>query len=168
MKKIEEFERVRDWAERRGIYEKGDVKTQFVKLSEEFGEVAKAIIQKDDKELKDGIGDMVVVLTNLAHLAGTTIEECIDLAWDEIKNRRGAMVNGSFVKEEQTVEAGDVVYKCIGLKEERVHFWASSFKIGKQYKLIKDKSSITDTLFLINDDGKPMFVDEDQFELLPF
>ena len=99
MNTIKEFERIREWATNRCLYEKGDVKTQFVKLSEEFGEVAKAIIQNDNAELKDGIGDMVVVLTNLAHIAGASIEECMELAWNEIKNRKGSMQNGSFVKE---------------------------------------------------------------------
>ena len=99
MNTIKEFERIREWATNRGLYAKGDVKTQFVKLSEEFGEVAKAIIQNDNAELKDGIGDMVVVLTNLAHIAGTSIEECMELAWNEIKNRKGSIQNGSFVKE---------------------------------------------------------------------
>ena len=43
---------------------------------------------------------MVVVLTNLAHLSGLTIEECIESAYDVISKRKGAMVNGSFVKNE--------------------------------------------------------------------
>ena len=47
----------------------------------------------------DGIGDCVVVLTNLAELAGTSIEDCIDLAYEEIKNRTGKMSNGTFKKD---------------------------------------------------------------------
>ena len=46
----------------------------------------------------DGIGDMVVVLTNLAELCGTTIEECTERAYAEIVNRKGKMINGTFVK----------------------------------------------------------------------
>ena len=94
------FDSIRMWAKQRGIFDKGDVKTQYVKLMEEAGEVAKALLTNDKVEIKDGIGDMVVVLTNLAHLAGFTIEECIDEAYDVINKRQGNMINGSFVKNE--------------------------------------------------------------------
>jgi len=94
------FPAIRSWAHERGLYDKGDVKTQYVKLQEEAGEVARAIIKNDIPELKDGIGDMVVVLTNLAHLAGLEIEDCIQSAYDVISKRKGSMINGSFVKNE--------------------------------------------------------------------
>ena len=94
------FPAIRSWAHERGLYDKGDVKTQYVKLQEEAGEVARAIIKNDIVELKDGIGDMVVVLTNLAHLAGLEIEDCIQSAYDVISKRKGSMINGSFVKNE--------------------------------------------------------------------
>ena len=92
------FQLIRDWAGERGLYTKGDTKTQFCKLMEEGGELGRAILKNDQEEFVDAIGDMVVVLTNLAHLGGTTIEECIDSAYNEIKNRKGKMVNGTFVK----------------------------------------------------------------------
>lgn len=92
------FNKIRDWAEARGIYEKGNVKTQYVKLQEEAGELAKAILNNDKPEIIDGIGDIVVVLTNLAHLSGTNIEACIESAYNEISNRKGKMINGTFVK----------------------------------------------------------------------
>ncbi|MCP4322312.1 MAG: hypothetical protein GY787_10775 [Alteromonadales bacterium] len=66
---------------------------------EEAGELGRAILKNDDEEFVDAIGDMVVVLTNLAHLGGTTIEECIDSAYNEIKDRKGGMKNGTFVKD---------------------------------------------------------------------
>ena len=94
------FPKIREWAKERGIFDKGDVKTQYVKLLEEAGEVAKALLADDKAEIKDGIGDMVVVLTNLAHLSGFTIEECIDEAYDVISKRQGSMINGTFVKNE--------------------------------------------------------------------
>ena len=94
------FPKIREWAKERGIFDKGDVKTQYVKLMEEAGEVAKALLTNDKAEIKDGIGDMVVVLTNLAHLSGFTIEECIDEAYDVISKRQGDMINGTFVKNE--------------------------------------------------------------------
>jgi len=92
------FDLIRDWAEDKGIYDKGDQKTQYVKLMEEAGEVGRAILKDDTLEIQDGIGDMVVVLTNLAELSGLTIEECIDSAYDTIANRKGKMINGTFVK----------------------------------------------------------------------
>ena len=92
------FQDIRDWAEERGLYDKGDTKTQFCKLMEEAGELGRAVLKDNQTEFVDAIGDMVVVLTNMAMLGGTSIETCIDAAYDEIKNRKGKMVNGTFVK----------------------------------------------------------------------
>jgi NTP pyrophosphatase (non-canonical NTP hydrolase) len=92
------FDLIRRWATERGLYDGGDTKTQFCKLMEEGGELGRAILKKDQHEFVDAIGDMVVVLTNLAHLGGTTIEQCIDAAYAEIKTRKGKMLNGTFVK----------------------------------------------------------------------
>jgi len=93
------FDLIRTWATERGIYDKGNSHTQYVKLMEEAGELAKALLNNDRYEVKDAIGDMVVVLTNLAALEGMTIENCIDSAYNEIANRKGKMINGTFVKE---------------------------------------------------------------------
>ena len=93
------FDKIRDWAEDKGIYESGDPKTQYIKLMEEAGEVGRAILKEDLPEVKDGIGDMVVVLTNLAELCGLTIEECVESAYDVISKRTGKMKNGTFVKD---------------------------------------------------------------------
>jgi NTP pyrophosphatase (non-canonical NTP hydrolase) len=87
------------WAKDRGLYDKGNSHTQYVKLMEEAGELAQAILKQDKPEIQDAIGDMVVVLTNLAELEGFTIEDCIDSAYTEISMRRGKMLNGTFVKE---------------------------------------------------------------------
>ena len=66
---------------------------------EEAGELAKALLNKDEPEIVDAIGDMVVVLTNLAHQEGFAIESCIDSAYDVINKRTGKMINGTFVKD---------------------------------------------------------------------
>ncbi len=92
------FDLIRQWAQERGIYDKGNSHTQYVKLMEEAGELAQALLNKDSYEIKDAIGDMVVVLTNLAVLEGMQIENCIDSAYNEIANRTGTMLNGTFVK----------------------------------------------------------------------
>ena len=97
----ERFQKIRDWAGERGLYTKGDTKTQFCKLMEEAGELGRAVLKDDNEEFVDAIGDMVVVLTNMAHLGGTTIEKCIDTAYEVISKRTGKMVNGTFVKDEK-------------------------------------------------------------------
>ena len=92
------FDNIREWAKERGIFDKGDSKTQYIKLQEEAGELAKALLKNDRPEIIDAIGDIAVVLTNLAHLEGLKIEDCIQTAYDVISKRQGKMVNGTFVK----------------------------------------------------------------------
>ena len=93
------YDLIRVWAKEKGIYDKGDSKTQYVKLMEEAGELAKALLKDDKPEIIDAIGDMVVVLTNLAKLENLLIEDCVVSAYDVIKNRKGKMIGGTFVKE---------------------------------------------------------------------
>ena len=93
------FELIRMWADKRGLYDKGDPKTQALKLVEEVGETCRAILKGNDMEAIDGIGDCVVVLTNLAELLGESIEGCIEQAYFEIKDRTGKMENGTFKKD---------------------------------------------------------------------
>ena len=97
--KKSQFDLIRQWARSRGLYDKGDSKTQTLKLMEEAGEICRAILKKDTPEIIDGIGDCVVVLTNLAELVGEPIENCIEKAYNEIKNRTGKMDNGTFKKD---------------------------------------------------------------------
>ena len=103
------FAKIRQWADVKGIYESGDSKTQYVKLMEEAGELAQAILKNDEPEVIDAIGDMVVVLTNLAKLRGHNIEDCIDSAYNVIAKRTGKMVGGTFVKDTYTslIEVND-------------------------------------------------------------
>ena len=99
MKLNNEFEAIRVWARTRGLYERGDKKTQYIKLIEEVGELAQAILKEDQDNIQDAIGDIVVVLTNLSELSDTKIETCINDAYQVIANRKGKMMNGTFVKE---------------------------------------------------------------------
>ena len=99
-KPLKMFQQIRDWAQERGLYDSGNTVTQYVKLQEECGELAKALLKDDQPEVIDAIGDIVVVLTNLAHQRGTHIETCISSAYNEIKGRTGQMINGTFVKDE--------------------------------------------------------------------
>jgi len=100
------FDCIREWADERGLYDKGDPKTQYIKLMEETGEIGRAILKEDTDEIIDGIGDAVVVLTNLAELIGVPIEECIQSAYDVISKRTGKMVNGTFVKDQPMTSYG--------------------------------------------------------------
>ena len=93
------FDLIREWAQSRGIYDGGDPKTQALKLVEEVGETCRAILKEERNEVIDGIGDCVVVLTNLAELCGTSIETCTEYAYNEIKDRTGKMVNGTYKKD---------------------------------------------------------------------
>ena len=93
------FDKIRLWANERGLYDGGDPKTQALKLVEEVGETCRAILKENLPETIDGIGDCVVVLTNLAELTGYSIEKCIDRAYEEIKDRTGKMSNGTFKKD---------------------------------------------------------------------
>jgi len=105
MKLKNELQPIRDWAENKGIYKKGDVKTQTIKLFEEAGELSKSILKKDYDEFVDAIGDCVVVLVSIAELGNKffdkkdiTIEHCINSAYEVIAKRKGKMQNGTFVK----------------------------------------------------------------------
>ena len=93
------FDLIREWARERGLYDKGDLKTQTLKLMEEAGEICRAVLKDDREQIIDGIGDCVVVLTNLAELVDYPIEKCIDAAYNEIKDRTGKMNNGTFKKD---------------------------------------------------------------------
>jgi len=93
------YDLIRQWAIERDIYVNGDAKTQFIKLIEETGELSKAILKDDKNEFIDAIGDCVVVLTNLAAMKGLNIEDCVVSAYTEIKDRKGSMKNGTFVKQ---------------------------------------------------------------------
>jgi len=94
-----QFDLIRAWAKERGLYKHGDPKTQSLKLVEEVGEICRATLKEDHDEVIDGIGDCVVVLTNLAELHGVSIEECIASAYGVISKRTGKMVNGTFKKD---------------------------------------------------------------------
>ena len=102
------YDLIRAWATEKGIYKTGDSRTQYVKLMEEAGELAQALLKNDETEVIDAIGDMVVVLTNLAKLRGHNIEDCITSAYSVIKDRQGKMVNGTFVKNGTVTETTNI------------------------------------------------------------
>lgn len=94
------IDKVKQWAAERNIIVGSDSKTQVLKLMSEVGELADNINKKADREqIKDDIGDCLVVLTIIATQQGLSLKECIDHAYDEIKHRRGIMLEGVFIKE---------------------------------------------------------------------
>src|SRR5699024_1238484 len=89
---------IREWAVDRNLHT-ADHRGQALKLGEEFGELFEGLAKDNEDLTKDAIGDMYVVMTILSQQLGFTVEECIDIAYDEIKDRKGRMVDGVFVKE---------------------------------------------------------------------
>ncbi len=94
------FDKIRDWAHKRDLINKGDAKTQLIKLYEEVGELSEAVLKNNKTDIVDAVGDIIVVLTNFAELNGVSIEDCIQSAYNEISSRTGKMINGTFVKDE--------------------------------------------------------------------
>lgn len=86
------------WIKDRNIHT-GEPAGQMLKLAEEMGELAGAIARNNLDEVEDGIGDMGVVLRSLCAIYEITFEGCLELAYNEIKDRKGKMINGVFVKE---------------------------------------------------------------------
>lgn len=92
-------DKIVNWANDRNLIQGSTVEKQFIKLSEEFGELAEAIAKGRPSQALDSIGDMGVVLNIMAAQYGSSFEDCLDIAYDEIKDRKGRMVNGVFIKE---------------------------------------------------------------------
>lgn len=88
---------ISEWHHARNLIDGATDQSQYVKLIEEAGELAANISR--GRDISDDIGDMVVVLINIIERNGLTLEHCLQVAYDDIKDRKGRMVNGSFIKE---------------------------------------------------------------------
>lgn len=99
--KYEELEQaVIGWAKDRKIIQNGTSNSQLLKAIAEMGELADAFNKGDRDGIKDGIGDVLVCLINFAEIEGLSIVDCLGLAYNEIKDRKGTLMpNGVFVKE---------------------------------------------------------------------
>jgi NTP pyrophosphatase (non-canonical NTP hydrolase) len=93
------FLAVEDWARDRNLLEPEYKSRQALKVMEEVGETMAALARGDKEKLADGIGDSIVTLIILASQAGLSPHDCLQLAYNEIKDRKGRMVDGVFVKE---------------------------------------------------------------------
>lgn len=89
---------IKVWAENRNLHT-ADPNKQVLKLGEEFGELCQGMVKGNAPQVIDSIGDMYVVLTILSMQLNVDIKDCVDFAYSEIKNRKGKMLNGVFVKE---------------------------------------------------------------------
>lgn len=88
---------VKIWHYARNLIKGANDKDQFLKLIQECGELSDNICK--GKDVRDDIGDILVVLINIAERNNTTLKECLTVAYDDIKDRRGKMVDGIFIKE---------------------------------------------------------------------
>lgn len=91
-----------EWAEHRGILHKENASKQMLKVLEEVGETAGALLKENEAGIKDGIGDSFVTLIILSKQLGLEPAECLEAAYNEIKDRTGKLVDGVFVKDEST------------------------------------------------------------------
>lgn len=87
------------WAIERGLISKENEKSQLLKTLEELGEVSRAVLKDDQDAFIDGVGDVLVTLIILCQCRNLNLNNCLEAAWKEIKDRKGATVNGTFIKE---------------------------------------------------------------------
>lgn len=105
---LENVNRIKQWHHDRNLIDGSDDKTQFAKLIQEAGELSDNICK--GKDIADDIGDMIVVLINIAERNNLSIDECVEQAWEDIKDRKGMMRDGVFIKED------DLIKESLGLK----------------------------------------------------
>ncbi len=118
---IETVRLVEKWAEEKGIARPVNIPVQYVKCVEELTELGAELENAEffqdsdypeifhaymnDAEME--LGDCLVTLIILAKDMGTTAEECLERAYQKIRNRKGKVINGTFVKEEDLNNKGD-------------------------------------------------------------
>lgn len=99
---------IEKWHEDRNLIEGSTDKEQVLKLLEELGELSQAVIQADSfytpkvpkALIADALGDMLVVMINICARNNFSLVHCLDYAYEEIKDRKGKLVNGLYIKEE--------------------------------------------------------------------
>ena len=90
---------VKEWADAKGLLKEENSQAQMLKVLEEVGETAGALLKNKNQEIIDGLGDSFVTLIILCYQLGLEPKDCLQTAWDEIKNRKGKTVNGTFIRE---------------------------------------------------------------------
>jgi len=94
-------DKVINWAEAKDLLKSENKYQQLVKVMEELGELSKAILKNDVVQQIDGLGDVQVTLIILSKQLGLDYDKCLEAAWEEIKDRKGKTVGGTFIKNEQ-------------------------------------------------------------------
>lgn len=94
-------DKIIDWAEAKDLLKSENKHQQLVKVMEELGELSKAILKNDVVQQIDGLGDVQVTLIILSKQLGLDYDKCLEAAWEEIKDRKGKTVGGTFIKNEQ-------------------------------------------------------------------
>jgi NTP pyrophosphatase (non-canonical NTP hydrolase) len=94
-------EQIIQWAKSRDLLTADNAGKQALKLTEEVGELASAILKNNEEKIIDAIGDIQVVLIILAAQLNLNYDKCLEIAYEEIKNRKGKTVNGTFIKESE-------------------------------------------------------------------
>ena len=89
--------KIAQWHRDRNLIDGSTDKDQYMKLIQEAGELSDNICK--GRDIRDDIGDMMVVLINIATRNNLSITECLDAAYSDIKDRKGKMIDGVFVKE---------------------------------------------------------------------
>ena len=90
--------KIAQWHRDRNLIDGSTDKDQYMKLIQEAGELSDNICK--GRDISDDIGDMMVVLINIATRNNLTITECLEAAYNDIKDRKGRMIDGVFVKED--------------------------------------------------------------------
>lgn len=88
---------IKAWHHDRNLIDGSTDKDQYMKLIQEAGELSDNICK--GRDITDDIGDMIVVLINIAERNGLDLKTCMEMAWNDIKDRKGRMVDGIFIKE---------------------------------------------------------------------
>tara|TARA_R100000008_G_scaffold84430_2_gene71805 strand:+ start:17644 stop:18042 length:399 start_codon:yes stop_codon:yes gene_type:complete len=91
-------ENITNWHHERNLIDGSSDKDQVLKLMQELGELSDSVCK--EKDIKDDIGDMLVVMINICVRNDLSLYECLRTAYEDIKDRKGRMVDGIFVKED--------------------------------------------------------------------
>ena len=138
-------EKIEQWAIDRNLHTQ-DPKVQMCKTMEELGELAKAIYKGDKEKQMDGIGDTVVTLICMAEQLGLKFNDCIDYAYNEIKDRKGKLINGTFVKESDPIKLPKRRERRSArakLTQEQVHEMRAKAEAGVKSKNIAEEYGVT-------------------------
>jgi phosphoribosyl-ATP pyrophosphohydrolase len=91
--------KVLEWATERNLIDVKNIYKQYAKLQEESNELYVAMLDNNRPEIVDALGDIQVVLIILASQLGLSLDACLESAYNEIKNRKGNTINGTFIKD---------------------------------------------------------------------